>query len=263
MSAQASPYAEILSTPLCEPLAWDTNFWQIPIARIHDQTLTVASTLAIDRWAAHYRVRCLYFLSQLSDYATRQVAEARDFQAMDIRTTMLLSPVPELLGNNGQYGRALLIRPVRCGDIPLLRRITHDCFQDTRFYADQNFPREGCRSLYETWITRSCSGYADAVLVAEIANTVLGFITCHLTPETANGAIGLVGVSAQARKQGIGHALVQQALEWFASRDVREISVVTQGRNIAARYLYQRGGFRVSAEQIWFHKWYTHQGGQG
>ena len=260
MSAQGSSYAEIVSTSLCEPLAWDTDFWQTPIARIHDQTLTVASTLAIDRWAAHHRMRCLYFLGDLSDYATRQVAEARGFKATDIRTTMLLSPVRGSLDSNVQHNRALVIRPVRCSDIPLLRTITHDCFQDTRFYNDQNFSREGCRTLYEIWVTRSCSGYADTVLVAEVADTVLGFITCHLAPETENGAIGLVGVSAQARKQGIGHALVQQALVWFASRDVREVSVVTQGRNIAARHLYQRSGFGVSAEQIWFHKWYTRQG---
>jgi ribosomal protein S18 acetylase RimI-like enzyme len=33
------------------------------------------------------------------------------------------------------------------------------------------------------------------------------------------------------------------------------VSVVTQGRNVAAQRLYQRAGFVTASTQLWYHRW--------
>ena len=111
-------------------------------------------------------------------------------------------------------------------------------------------------ALYETWIRRSCEGYADAVLVAETGGGPAGYITCHLSGSPPAGSIGLVGVGGDARGAGTGTTLVGAAIEWFQGRGVQEVSVVTQGRNLAAQRLYQRAGFRIQAVELWYHKWF-------
>jgi dTDP-4-amino-4,6-dideoxy-D-galactose acyltransferase len=126
---------------------------------------------------------------------------------------------------------------------------------DTRFYQDPNFPTEKCNTLYETWIEKSCQGYAEAVLVAQRDEQPVGYISCHRTDPTS-GQIGLVGVHPNARKMGIGKLLVEASLQWFYSQGIRHVEVVTQGRNIPAARLYQKEGFLIRSLQLWYHRWF-------
>jgi dTDP-4-amino-4,6-dideoxygalactose transaminase len=127
-------------------------------------------------------------------------------------------------------------------DVPFLQTIAQDIYRDTRFYYDDHFPKDRCRLLYETWITRSCEGYADIVLVAELERMPAGYVTCHLERETFSGSIGLVGASQWAQGRGVGRTLVRDAVDWFATQRIQKVTVVTQGRNYAAQRLYQRCG---------------------
>ena len=65
-----------------------------------------------------------------------------------------------------------------------------------------------------------------------------------------------MGIAPQARGQGLGLALMYTALGWFHAAGARRVQVVTQGRNLPALRLYQRGGFQVEMVQLWFHKWF-------
>ncbi|MGP0101640.1 MAG: GNAT family N-acetyltransferase, partial [Solirubrobacteraceae bacterium] len=68
--------------------------------------------------------------------------------------------------------------------------------------------------------------------------------------------IGLLGVSPQARRKGIGKNLVLAAIDWFRTQGVPSVTVVTQGNNLPAQRLYQQHGFLSHDLQIWYHKWY-------
>ena len=257
MTAQVVGADNLTFLAPCELLDWDTSFWEISIARVRSTSLTPHSAIRIGHWAQEHGVRCLYFLGQADDAITAHTAKLHGYQLMDVRTTMICSFSNTLFPNHpGAENGAVHVRPFRDGDLPTLQLITHDCYQDTRFYLDRNFADARCRELYETWIARSSAGYADVVLVAEFGNVICGFISCHFDPLTGTGTIGLVGVSAQVRKQGVGRVLMQQALLWFRQRRTREIRVVTQGANIAAQRLYHRSGFQITDKAIWFHKWY-------
>ena len=150
----------------------------------------------------------------------------------------------------------LHIRPVQIADIEILQAMARQNHRDSRFYFDANFPRHLCDLLYDTWLKRSCEGYADLVWVAESENAPVGYLSCHLHQDTQTGQIGLVGVNSQAQGQGVGRALVLRALNWFRREQMQQVTVVTQGRNIPAQRLYQRCGFLSQALQIWYHKWY-------
>ena len=110
--------------------------------------------------------------------------------------------------------------------------------------------------MYETWTEKSCHGYADAVLVAEMNGQAAGYISCHLL-DGAEGNIGLVGIGAEWRGMGLGTALVNTGLRWFADQGVTRATVVTQGRNWQAQRLFQRSGFMTRTVQLWYHRWFT------
>lgn len=245
-----------MSLEPCEMLEWDSKFFGFPIARVRGDTFTQELVQQVDAWCHQAGVRCLYFLSRADDPHTTRLAEENSFRLVDIRMTFGYKVSRSTF--SGQNSK-VLVRHARTEDIQLLQRIARQSYYDTRFYFDTNFPRHLSDLLYKTWLKLSCEGYAQAVLIAELEGVPVGYISCHLDQESRLGKIGLVGVSSQARGQGIGQALVFSALEWFLAEGVSEVQVVTQARNYDAQRLYQRCGFLTQTIQLWYHKWYGEQ----
>jgi len=150
-----------------------------------------------------------------------------------------------------------VVRMARAEDVVPLQGVARQSYYGTRFYFDQNFPRQLCDLLYEEWIKASIEGYADAVLVAELDGIPVGYISCHLDRKSSTGKIGLVGVSSRVRGQNIGRTLVSNVLEWFSAQGTQKVIVVTQGRNYLAQRCYQRCGFLTKKVHLWYHKWYA------
>jgi dTDP-4-amino-4,6-dideoxy-D-galactose acyltransferase len=136
-----------------------------------------------------------------------------------------------------------------------LRSIARISHRDSRFYYDAGFPDSRCDALYEVWIERSSSGWADAVLVADVDGTAAGYVTCHLAP-SGEGSIGLLAVAPEFQGRKLGAQLTGAALEYFRVNEKQEVTVVTQGRNLRSQRLYQRSGFITSSVQLWYHKWF-------
>ncbi len=229
----------------CAFLDWDTNFFGVRIARVNEHVLPDAA--AVDAWCAGHAIDCLYFLADMNDVHTIRAAHDHDYRFQDVRVTLehALRPLPELPAT-------LTTRLAEPGDVARLMAVARTSYTDSRYYFDPCFPREKCDALYETWIRRSCEGYADAVLVVDYEGQASGFISCHR--ETAQ--IGLVGVAPEARGRYIGNTLVIASLHWFKAQGAESVTVVTQGRNIGAQRLYQRCGFTTREMQVWFHKWF-------
>jgi dTDP-4-amino-4,6-dideoxy-D-galactose acyltransferase len=239
---------------LCEYLGWDSEFFGRRIARAKIGRLDSESVRTILDWCHVNQIDCLYFLADANDLDTMRLAEDNHFRLVDIRVSLerRAKDVP-FPGNEGLNG---VIRPNIPDDVAALRDIAKRSYRSTRFYSDSNFPPSLADALYETWIEKSCNGYADAVLVAEMREQPAGYVTCHLLDET-KGQIGLVGVGSDWRGNGLGQALVNASLHWFADRGIASVTVVTQGRNYPAQRLYQRCGFLTSSLQLWYHRWFT------
>ncbi len=244
---------------LCQYLVWDSEFFGYRIGRVNDHQLTPASLRDIFNWCEVQNIECLYFLAD-PDPETIRLVEEVDFNLVDIRISLEVSlPVRESQSKQTE----IRIRTWQETDLPRLRDIVRNSINQSRFFADPCFSHEASQGLYETWITRSCYGYADAVWVAEHNDQPAGFITCHLPDEDTQGKIGLVSVAIENRSQGIGNALIDHALNWFTSHRIKYVNVVTQGNNIAAQRLYQRCGFYTQKIQLWYHKWFINCSSKG
>src|SRR5579864_4139656 len=237
------------SPQLCEFLDWDSQFFSLRIGRIVGHSLCSSHVPSILPSAREQRLDCLYFLADIEAESIR-VAEEHAFHLIDLRVTLSASPRPAAQGHAAENR----IRPARPEDVAALRAIAGVSHTDTRFYQDGRFPAPLCDELYRVWIEKSCNGYADCVWVAELEGQPAGYITCHLAG--GEPRIGLTGVATQARGQGLGHALVQRALEWFPERGVTRATVATQGANARALRLYQANGFVTSSIQLWYQKWF-------
>nr|MBC7244140.1 GNAT family N-acetyltransferase [Chloroflexota bacterium] len=236
---------------ICQYLDWDSNFFHHRIAQVIVRRLTTESIAWIMAWCKNHAIDCLYFLADSNDVTTVRLAEDHGFRLVDIRVTLerdLTEPVKEL------EETAVIVRLSNLEDIPALRAIARTSYRYTRFYYDTHFPVALCDALYETWIERSCRGYADAVWVADSQEDVVGYVSCHLNG--AEGRIGLVGVHIAWQGQGIARLLILAALQWFAAQGVKKVSVVTQGRNCKAQRLYQRCGFLTRSVELWYHRWF-------
>jgi len=244
---------DLNDSALCHYLDWDSNFFGFRIARVETDVLSPSNIEEIMTWCKQHEIDCLYFLASSSDAASTRLAEDHGFHLVDVRVTleqMIIDRAPEASSNS-----SILIRSAHADDLPSLRSIAREGFHDTRFYFDPHFPRHLCDSLYETWFEVSFSGYADAVLVADVKAEPAGFITCKLG-DSLQGEIGLVGVGPGWQGRGVGVALVNAALNWFADHQVERATVVTQGRNMLAQRLFQRCGFVSCSNHLWYHKWF-------
>ncbi len=229
-------------------LPWDTDFFGRRIARVVGHRMTPESAAAVDAWCAQNGIAAAYFLADADDFTTTHSAESHGWHQTDIRVSFVTQTAVQPVDG-------LPMRRHQDSDVEALKQIAAHSYTDSRFYYDPRFPRADCDRLYATWAEKSGAGWADAVFIAELDARPAGFITLHLRDDNT-GDIGLVGVAESARGRGLGKALVVQGTAWAFSQGVDAVTVVTQGRNIAAQRLYQRAGFVTQQVQLWYHKWY-------
>lgn len=217
-----------------ERLDWDSAFFGMGVGRLHASALTAEVASQSRQWCRENQIACLYYLGP-------EAGEAPPgFRLVDERVTLAWDAHPVAAPSPA-------VRPFAPADLPLLEEIARQSHRDSRFYADPLFDRDLCDELYATWIRRSCQGWADAVLVAVHGGLPAGYVTCQ------EGAISLIAVAVGAQGRGLGRQLVTAAQNYFQSCGPARVTVVTQGRNRAARALYKRCGFRVISAQHWYH----------
>lgn len=241
--------------PVCEYLNWDSDFFGDRIARLTTDRIDREIAYAAERWCGDNQIDCLYFLARLDDPDTFRTAQAGGYQLVDVRVTWSasISGCGEATADSPGA-----LRPFQESDLRALREIAKVSHRDSRFYADPRFPGDACDRLYETWIERSCHGWADAVFVADMGLGPVGYATAHRDTEV-EGRLGLIAVDAGARGRGLGRLLVKAVLDWGRRERLQTVRVVTQGRNSGAMRLYGRCGFLPHVVQLWYHRWFDRQ----
>jgi dTDP-4-amino-4,6-dideoxy-D-galactose acyltransferase len=234
----------------CACVEWDSEFFGRRIARV-DPARFQADPEAVDAWCAERCIDCVYLLVDVAESGATATAQAHGFRLVDVRVTLeadLASGQTEVVSAVGA-----VVRSATPEDIEALRAVARVSHRFTRFYVDGHFDRTRCDDLYELWITKSCGGWSDRVLVVEAEGRAAAYVTCHLRDRT--GAIGLFAVAPEFRGLGFGGVLLERARQWFVEQEKTRMTVVTQARNASALRLYQRAGMDVTAIELWFHKW--------
>ena len=113
----------------------------------------------------------------------------------DVRVTYECGRV--LIWSEPPPSRAV-IRPLRESDLRTLPDIASRSHQQTRFYADPGFSREHCDEMYRLWVLKSCGGWADHVVVAEMDGQACGYMTIHIDGPQL-GRLALLAVDPGAR----------------------------------------------------------------
>ena len=237
----------------CEFLEWDSHFWGRRIARLTLPRLTPEAATAVLAWCRTKQIACLYFLADADDSETTQLATEHGFQLVDVRLTLEHDGPAEFASSARSVEEGS--RPFATADLPALRGLAGRAHRDSRFFFDPHFSPARSQQLFETWIENSCNDHREQVFVVEVEGQPAGYVACQIV-NAQTGQIGLLGVDAVAQGRGVGTRLITSALRWFAARGATRVIVVTQGRNVRAQRLYQKGGFVTAALQLWYHRWF-------
>jgi ribosomal protein S18 acetylase RimI-like enzyme len=82
--------------------------------------------------------------------------------------------------------------------------------------------------------------------VAETENEIVGYQ--YSTASTMGGHLARLAVKANMQGNGVGYALVHQALNYFKNEGYRHVTVNTQQKNAASLGLYFKAGFTLTGE---------------
>lgn len=83
------------------------------------------------------------------------------------------------------------------------------------------------------------------LVIAEESGVPIGYTLS--TVDRDLGQLGRLCVVPRARRRGVGHALVAEAIGSAARHGARRLALCTQADNVAAAGLYRRAGFRETA----------------
>ena len=234
-------------------LDWDSEFFGFQVARIPSDTPFEAIPEILQS-AKLLGLRLVYWAApdiQAKSFARSDLAHYRVVDQITLRKSLSMKEdpaAPELMGfqieqcTRREDGKDLLDLALQAGDL-------------SRFRLDSRFAPNVFISMYQTWIERSCGGeIADAVFRIRDSNGVVaGMITLSLRGGCCS--IGLIAVSPQYRRRGLGRVLLQAGEEFALANKCNEMSVVTQTQNQDAIRLYEAAGFLSSECLAWYHFW--------
>jgi GNAT superfamily N-acetyltransferase len=153
---------------------------------------------------------------------------------------------------------SIQIRRAEERDLPVLGRLgaqlvrTHHDFDPLRFMAPGPSIEEGYG-----WFLGSQLGEADTlVLVAERDGEVLGYVFAGLEPQSWKelrdpaGFIHDLLVVDEARGQGVGARLLEEAASWLEAQGAPRVMLWTAQANEPAQALFRKLGFRPTMVEM-------------
>jgi dTDP-4-amino-4,6-dideoxy-D-galactose acyltransferase len=231
-------------------LDWDTEFFEIKVAKIIATNLNYEEMRKVLSRLARNGVKLVYFASEkkmpnneiknlggcLVDRKTTFSINLNKLNSDDFISTDIVKKYdPSMPANE-------------------LEKLSIQSGKYSRYSVDQNIKREKFEELYTTWIKRSIGKeIADEVLVILDGGNVAGMIT--LGNNNDKGDIGLLAVESKFRGKKYGERLVRAAQKWFVRNGYEAGQVVTQGDNIPASNLYKKCGYNIDTVEYYYHFW--------
>lgn len=123
---------------------------------------------------------------------------------------------------------------------------THYAFDRKRFLE----PGEGAEAGYGQFLASQLADDESLVLVAERDHQIVGYAYAAIEPLSWKelrdecGFIHDLLVTSEARRSGVGDALLNAAIDWLRHRKMPRVVLGTAAQNEAAQRLFKRRGFR-------------------
>jgi RimJ/RimL family protein N-acetyltransferase len=240
-----------MATSSIERLAWDSEFFGLPIGSATAPRLDDGGARDLLAEAERLGLTCLYLRTAADDEATITAAERHGFHLVDVRVVVEKAPVlPAAAMRAGAT-----IEPASPDEVPRLQDIAAEIAPRSRYAFDPGFGIAEAVRLYRKWIENSCCGFADAVLVSRDSpgGVATGFVACTLRDGVAG--IQLIGVHSTARRRGVSRALFHGTIDWAAKQGARLVEMVTQAHNVPAQRAAQSVGFLTRDVSLVYHRW--------
>ncbi|MFD2743240.1 MULTISPECIES: GNAT family N-acetyltransferase [Sphingobacterium] len=140
-----------------------------------------------------------------------------------------------------------------------LYKLAHVSGQHSRFFLDKKFKSSSFFELYNTWVDKSvdCS-IADYVLVYEVDQQVIGFITAKFDNPSGRAKIGLLGIDEKSQGKGVGSSLIRELETIAYQNNIFSIDVPTQKHNNLACAFYKKKGY-LENQQIYINHYWKHE----
>lgn len=221
-----------------ERLAWDSDFFGMPIAKTVVKSPSPATWSEMVTSAKQSPFRLIYV------FADNPLPGAP--MPVDIKIDYAASL-------SGCWEANAHINEVNCADCDLYE-LAYRSGRLSRFFRDPNFAAGEAKRMYREWVDKSISKViAQEVLVYETTHEKAGFIT--LGVKGGEARVGLLAVGERYGGQGIGTALMNESRRRAALRGCTMIRVATQEHNQVACSFYEKNGFAQADKTYIYHLW--------
>ncbi len=237
---------------LLTKLEWDSNFFGYNVALLSCLHLTDNIYNRIEQFINRESIRLVEYPCNCHDNRSVKVAEKNGFHFTDIRITFGKKISQRMQPHLPQ---TITFKKAQKKHIPRLREISKDLYIHSRYMFDENFDKDKINEFYQGWAEKGVLGqFDDECWCLFKKGTPVAFCTLRYK-NNSMATIGLLGLDEKYQGKGLGEKLLQSVFNLLMENGIKNVIVVTQGRNYAAQNLYQSVGFRTKTTQLWYHKW--------
>lgn len=231
---------------------WDSSFFNFNIAEIKVNYLDKYVIDELNDFIIDENITLTMGLLNSDDSESVILAESNNFHFADIRMTLekKLFQLEEI-----NLNKSFQVNLAEKKHIPDIQKMSTFFYKQSRYFFDRNFQSKKIVEFYKGWIEKAVLGlFDDECICIFDKKSPVGFCTIkYLSSNSAT--IGLFGISKKYQKMGLSNYLLKNVNNILFEKGIKSLSVVTQGRNIAALKSYQRAGFVSELTQLWYHKW--------
>ena len=147
-----------------------------------------------------------------------------------------------------RFNKAVRVGEADNDQMDALTDIAENALTMSRFHMDPKIDSKTAGNSRRQWIKNAYDRQGTHVLTATRENNTMGFLV--LKPDLQGAKVDLIAVSKPARKQGIGRALMAEAVRIVKGKNLYS---TTQIINLSALQFYQSIGFVVTDGYYSFH----------
>lgn len=169
-----------------------------------------------------------------------------DFDLVD---TQLLYCIPtnNFLVNNSND--KFLFREIDESDFEHVIKIAEMSYVLDQFHSDSNLDNSLCDKYYSEWMKNCCNGLADQVMIIELNNVAVGYITLNYLSDGVY--VGLAAVDEKYRGIGCFSNLINYTLKHLYNKRYDKLYYGTQLSNVPVlKTMGKFNGYIVSSNYI-------------
>ena len=234
-------------TDLVEALAWDTEFFGLPIGRVDLDGRTAGDLEAINAEARDKALACVYGSLDPADGEATVTVQQHGFRFVEAATTFSLRrdepPIPRPDGVTVRVGDP--------DDLPQLKGASDGLAPWSRYAVDPRFGIDAARRLQWAWLERAAGGDDGTrqLVLAELDGEPVAFITRCTTPEPIVDCVW----RRSLRGPGAARYLIEDSRHWAGGS--RLLGGPIAARNVQALKYVSHCGYRVSSTRYLYHRW--------